>query len=575
MQPREPPRTAESRDEATAPDAWTRRGVLAASAAGVFGTSRDPREGTGAAVPAQSTSLASARANVQSIAAEWTEATVLTAGDAAPNARFGYSVAIDGERALVGADTDDERGAEAGAAYLFEFDGERWRQVAKLTADDAGPGDRFGDVVALDEGYAVVGARRSDSRGSETGAVYVFAEEGGRWRQIQKLVPDDGEANDRFGRGIAVEGDRALVGARRNDAGGKDAGAAYVFERYGDRWVQTQKLTAGDADPDDRFGRVVALDASRALVGTRLDDERAPDAGAVYVFETVGGRWRQTQKLVAEDGDSGDNFGDAVSLGGDQLLVGASRDDESAEDGGAVYSFAFDAGEWRPAQKLAPADPAPGTRFGSAVAHQRQVAVVGAQHDSERARDAGAVFVFQRDENRWRQHQKLTATDPSPDGRFGSAVALDGDRILVGAVSDDAAVTNGGAVYVFTLAGTNGGGSAFLPSLFDAVVVGGALAVLVTVAAAFRRDLARFAAPLRRTDSDDGPPAELLSDEERVLELLEDRGGRMKQRAVREALGWSETKTSTVVTRMRAEGSIEVYRLGNENTLALPGELNV
>jgi hypothetical protein len=487
-----------------------------------------------------------------------------------------------GDRILVGADSDDENGTDAGAAYVFELEDGRWRQTQKLTADDGEADDRFGDVVVLDDGRALVGARRHDSRAQSAGAAYVFELAGDEWRQTQKLVAEDATSNDRFGRGIALDGQRALIGARRRDEGAKDTGAAYVFELTEGRWRQTQKLTAQDADADDRFGRAVALAGSRALVGARIDDGAAPDAGAVYVFELVDGTWRQTQKLTAADANDGDRFGGAVALGGDQALVGAGRDDEIAENGGAGYAFRFSGGDWRQTQKLTPDDPPePGTRFGSTLALQRDVAFVGAGHDSEQGKNAGAVFVFQREGGRWRQTQKVIARGDAAGSRFGSAVSIDGNRAIVGAMHDDAAADKGGAVYVLTREDARGaaepsdGDPSVLPSPLALLALGGGVAAAIAaVALIFGSNLAGLATGLLGSD-DEEPPAELLSDEERVVRLLEDNGGRMKQQDVEEALDWSQTKTSNVVNDLQDEGTIEVYRLGNENTLALPGEIDI
>ncbi len=557
----------------------TRRGVLVASAGGLPGFLVDGHESAirGFSPTPRPTSLDSRRGRSQITTGEWSQTATLTADDAAPEARFGYSAAIEGDRALVGADTDDENGVDAGAVYIFEHD-DRWVQTQKLTADDGAPGDRFGDVVALDEGRALIGARRNDSRGKDAGAAYVFELDGRSWVQTQKLTANDGAPDDNFGRGVALDGPRALIGARRYDEEAKDTGAAYVFELDGGSWVQTQKLTAEDADPKDRFGRAVALDGSRALVGTRLDDGAAPDAGAVYALELEGDRWRQAQKLTAADANESDRFGGAVALGGDRALVGAGRDNEIAEDGGAVYSFVFEEGQWRQTQKLIPDNASSGTRFGSALARQRDTLLVGADHDSEKGTDAGAVFGFQLEENRWRQTQKLTAVNANPKDRFGSAVVLDGNRALVGAINDDAAVDKGGAVYVFTQGGANeedaessGGGT--LP--LTVIALGGVVAVVAAVIVAFGRNLARLAAPLLGRADQEKQPMELLSAEERVLRLLEENGGRMKQQDIQEALDWSQTKTSNVVNDLQDDGKIEVYRIGNENTLALPGEIDI
>jgi hypothetical protein len=377
----------------------------------------------------------------------------VTPEDPNPGERFGYAVAIDGTRALVGAESATDGGSGAGAAYVFELVGGRWEQVRKLTAADADEEDRFGDSVALDGSRALVGARGDDEQGPDAGAAYVFERDGeGRWRQTQKLTAADAGSDDQFGRAVALDGKRAFVGARRDDGAATDAGAAYVFELTASGWSQVQKLTAGDPDPDDRFGRAIAVDGSRALVGARIDDGQAPDAGAAYVFERDAdeGRWRQTQKLTAPDAHRGDRFGSAVALRGDRALVGAERDDEAAEDAGAVYAFVFDEGRWRQTQKLTVAEIGGGARFGSSLALERGTALVGAEHDAEHGTSAGGAFGFTLEGDRWRPTGKLVATTPAPGDRFASDVAVDGNRALVGASDADEAATDAGAVFAFS-----------------------------------------------------------------------------------------------------------------------------
>ncbi len=454
---------SESHDGTTPAAGLTRRSVLKAWAVAVPGwgigtAERTSRPGSGSG---RIRSPERPRSAVDAAEDVWSQDAVLTPDESSPGERFGYAVAIDGTRALVGAESAANGGPGSGAAYVFETSDAGWRQVQKLTAADANAEDRFGDSVALDGGRALVGARGDDEHGPDAGAAYVFEpNDDGRWHPNQKLSAADASPDDRFGRAVALDGDRAFVGARRDDEAAKDAGAAYVFELAADGWNQVQKLTAGDPDPDDRFGRAIAVDGSRALVGARIDDGRAPDAGAAYVFERDAdeGRWRQTQKLTAPDAHRGDRFGSAVALRGDRALVGAERDDETAEDAGAVYAFVFDAGQWRQTQKLTVAGTGGGTRFGSTLALDRGTALVGAEHDAEHGSDAGAAYGFTLEGDRWRPTGTLVATNPAPGDRFGSDVAVDGNRALVGASDADEEATDAGAVYAFSRDAADGEG---------------------------------------------------------------------------------------------------------------------
>ena len=214
----------------------------------------------------------------------WSQQAKLVAGDAAAGDGFGRSVALDGDTALVGAPYEDEGGSVAGAAYVFVRSGGSWGQQEKLTAADTAADDYFGWSVALDGDTALVGAPLEDSVGFDAGAAYVFVRGGGSWSQQAKLVAGDAAADDYFGWSVALDGDTALVGALREDDGGSAAGAAYVFVRGGGIWSQQAKLVAGDAEAWDQFGWSVALDGDTAVVGAPYEDDGGTDAGAAYVF---------------------------------------------------------------------------------------------------------------------------------------------------------------------------------------------------------------------------------------------------------------------------------------------------
>ena len=258
----------------------------------------------------------------------------LTASNAEPDAQFGFIVAISGDTAVVGALFEDAGGADAGAAYVFQRNqggANNWGQVARLTASDAQPDDLFGIGVAVSGDTVVVGAVFGDAGGADAGAAYVFRRDQGgadNWGQVAKLTASDAQPDDLFGIGVAVSGDTVVVGAVFGDAGGADAGAAYVFRRDqggADNWGQVAKLTASDAQPDDRFGIRVAVSGDTVVVGALFEDAGGADAGAAYVFrrdQGGTGAWGQVAKLTASDAQPGDQFG-TVAVSGDTVVVGS------------------------------------------------------------------------------------------------------------------------------------------------------------------------------------------------------------------------------------------------------------
>ncbi len=261
----------------------------------------------------------------------WDLAEVLTPRDGGRNDAFGYSVAISGETAVIGA----YRVEGGGAAYVFSRDGSGWRQSARLTASDGEEGDAFGRSVAISGDRVIVGAIHHGRHGVRSGAAYIFREAGGGWVEEAELQPSGGGPDDFFGFSVSISGEWALVGASADDDRGADAGAAYVFRRNGTSWSQYTKLLPS-GESGDFFGRSVALSGKWAVVGADGTDQWGSDSGAAYIYEKRAGGWDQAAKLMPEDGRSGDRFGwrvaadDIQPLG--RFLVG-TRDNKP----GAAY----------------------------------------------------------------------------------------------------------------------------------------------------------------------------------------------------------------------------------------------
>lgn len=375
----------------------------------------------------------------------------LFASDAQADDQFGWSVSVDGDTALVGTHLEDARGNESGAAYVFTRTNGSWEQQAKLTANDAQEADRFGWTVSLHGDTALVGAPGEDENGNDAGAAYVFARTNGTWTQQAKLTANDGRFRDIFGQSVSVSGDTALVGAYGERLGSSGAGAAYVFTRSGTSWMQQAKLVSSDPEFGDGFGWAVSIDGDTALVGARYEDGRAPNAGAVYVFARAGGGWVEQAKLLASDGQEGDEFGWSVSVNDDTAIVGVPLENERGTSAGAAYVFARDGGSWtQQAKLLAPdSDDSEGDRFGHAVAIGLDTAIVGAPGFDTEEVATGAAFVFTRAGTNWTMQTGFVLVETEGNERFGSSVSTDGDTALVGVPFENQRDEAAGAVCVF------------------------------------------------------------------------------------------------------------------------------
>ena len=379
----------------------------------------------------------------------------LLASDAQTGDRFGYSVSISADHAIIGAHWEDTGGSNAGAAYVYERDGAGvWQEVQKLVASDAQPDDEFGFSVSISGDRAVVGSYEEDAGGSDAGAAYVFERDGaGVWQEVEKLVASDAQADDQYGWSVSISGDHVVVGAQAEDSVGFNAGAAYVYERNGAGvWQEVQKLVAGDAQGSDLFGVSVSISGERLVVGARLEDDGGSAAGAAYVYERDGaGVWQEVQKLVASDAQAFDEFGRSVSISADRLVVGAWFEDSGASSAGAAYVFERNgAGVWQEAQKLVASDAQVNDNFGISASISGDWLIVGAYTEDAGGGNAGAAYLYERDgAGVWQELQKLVASDAQSNDWFGFSVSISGDRAVVGALNEDVGGGNAGAAYVF------------------------------------------------------------------------------------------------------------------------------
>ncbi|MEM7396754.1 MAG: FG-GAP repeat protein, partial [Verrucomicrobiota bacterium] len=287
---------------------------------------------------------------------------------------------------------------------------------------------------------ALVGAFNKRIDNKRTGAAYIFHWDGRAWREEARIRPsrilDLNHAGYGFGRTVSLSGDRAIISAVGDDAGGLEAGAAYIFERdeHG-QWVETAFLQASDIEAWDGFGWSVAISGHRAVVGAREEDSVDWNAGAAYVFERDShGIWNEVAKLRASDQQVHDQFGAAVAIDGDDIIVGVEQGDLVGRTDGAAYIFtrATD-GSWLEAAVLHSVDPEDHARFGGAVSIRDGRAAVAAWSEDLGGRDAGAVYIYvRRLTGGWDVERKITARAPQSDARFGYAVDLSRDALIAG-----------------------------------------------------------------------------------------------------------------------------------------------
>ncbi|HNG34653.1 MAG TPA: putative Ig domain-containing protein, partial [Blastocatellia bacterium] len=379
----------------------------------------------------------------------------------AANDGFGYAVALDGDTVLIGAYKADAAANDQGAAFVYGLRDQFAEQSPKLTAFDGLLADHFGNAIALSGDTLAIGASYADiGTAVDRGAVYVFVRNGAStnvgWTFQKKIIaPDDGSSVGfaRFGTSVALSGNTLAVGMPEATINGNFAqGAVYVFIRSGTNWVQQDKLNASAIDglPGDRFGYSVALEGDTLVLGA---PGQSSQRGAIYVFTRNGVTWAaQGPKLLANDGAAGDRLGQSIALSGDTLVAGANQAKIGANlNQGAAYVFTRTGTTWAQQTKFTAADGAANDEFGISVAISGDTAAAGAWRHKVGANDSqGAAYVFSRNGATWTPFPALTANDGGVGDKFGCAVALGGDTLVVGAYGYLVAQ---GAAYVFTRAG--------------------------------------------------------------------------------------------------------------------------
>jgi hypothetical protein len=353
--------------------------------------------------------------------------------------QLGYSVAFVGRNLLVGVPFADMGGTDAGAAYLF--DGATGALLHTFQKPQPSAGDWFGISVAALGENVLVGALGDDTGAHDAGAVYLFdGKTGELLRTFQKPNPDP---DDWFGGAVAAVGENVLVGAPLANAGATGAGAAFLFDgKTGERLMTFRSPTPAK---DDWFGVSVAAAGSQVVVGAFLDDAGGEDAGAAYLFDSATGKLLHT--LQKPTPAAGDQFGVSIAANATYILVGAPNDDAGARDAGAAYLFdATTGGLLRVFQKP---NPAAEDNLGRSVALFGNNILIGAPGDNTST--TGAAYLF--DNATAALTQTFQNPTPADDDQFGFALATAGDRYLIAAPFDHEGANDGGAAYLFEFVG--------------------------------------------------------------------------------------------------------------------------
>ena len=346
----------------------------------------------------------------------------------APGGYTGASVAIDGDLAVIGAPLGTGNDWATGVVLVYRNINGTWTREAELAASDGLVGNMMGVSVDVSEDRVVAGAWFEDSLGTDSGAAYVFLHADGAWTQEAKLKASDPGANDIFGRTVAIDGSTIVIGAPLDDDQGASTGSAYVFERGESGWSQVQKLLGTPVLGSDQFGLGLDLNGDDLAIGSPWADN---GMGLAHVFKRTKGNYQHVASLSDDAGSAEDFFGFELAIDHQRVVIGAYRDDDAGLDSGRVTVFEESSGTWTAVQTLLPeGDDIIEDQFGVSVALDGELLLIGSRFGGDG--EGAATSYLLLDDNSWVRNHHIVPPDPQLAAEFGWAVAIDGDRALIG-----------------------------------------------------------------------------------------------------------------------------------------------
>ena len=318
---------------------------------------------------------------------DWVFEQKLFAAGSTPNDQFGVSVAIDGDVAVAGASAD--LGFE-GTAYVFRFDGVNWLEEKRLRANGGSTNDRFGQSVAIRGNRILVGA---PGFSSSSGAAYAYHHNGNKWIEQPRITEGSPGSFREFGASVDIDDDVLAIGVPTGEGAAAASGTAYIYRWDGSNWLEEQEIFPADGATADFYG-TVALDGDACVVGAPFADEAGLDSGSAYVFRFDGAAWNLEVELTAAGTQPGDWFGFSTAIEGNTVIAGAPGSTISRDRPGRAHAFRDTGSGWVERATLLSSAGHDGDLAGSGVATADDRMLVGASGDAELGADAGAALAY-------------------------------------------------------------------------------------------------------------------------------------------------------------------------------------
>ncbi len=373
--------------------------------------------------------------------------------DPGENDSFAYSVAMSGNLAVVGCRHGDSGVANAGMAYVYDLSSATPAQPLISLPNPAPAGQNFGHAVAISGTSVVIGSPQETGTG-DLSRTYVYDTSSGT-PQIPVATFSDVTpgTNERFGWSVSISGDKVAIGAPHEDSGADNSGTCYIYD-FATGVPSPPVASIANPAPaiGDEFATSVSVSGNRLAIGNGLDDQGGADSGRVYAYDLSSGGAALVATVENPDPLSGDRFGRSVSFAGDRLLTGAHGDNTGGSDVGSAYVFDFSGSPpLNPLFTINTPSISSAEEFGTAVAISGNIVVIGAHHDDKVGfQNSGTVFIYDR-QSPTPQVPVLTIENPGPNlnDYFGSAVAISGNTVAIAAYQDDNPVTNSGTIYIY------------------------------------------------------------------------------------------------------------------------------
>jgi len=356
---------------------------------------------------------------------------------------YGGDVSISGDYAMVGSPNNGRAlwyRRNPGVVYVYKHEDNSWVMTQKITPSDSSDNDGFGGNICMSDEYAIIGAVKVANSRLLSGAAYIFRRIGDEWIESQKLEDAEGWGGF-FGGAVSISDNYAIVGAGYDFDNGNQTGSAYIYKKDGDQWLKMQKIVPSDVSSGDGFGSSVAITDEYAVVTAYKD--------AVYIFHREGNNWKEIQKINAPIDDYGLGFGCMVSVSGEFIIIGDRGYEVDGQLSGAGLIYTRDVDQWKMIQKLSPLDVISGDYFAYSGFISGDYIIIGVPGHPEEIVHEGYAHIYRRDGDQFRRIRKLVASGGLDGDRFGYSVSISGNHVIIGAPGDNDYGEDSGNAYIF------------------------------------------------------------------------------------------------------------------------------